>query len=69
MTKFVEMDDRVTLNTNGPKHWPVILINEINVNPKDIDQFLKAWTKDAAIMKEQPYLFTSSRKLQCQVFV
>jgi hypothetical protein len=24
MTKFVEMDDRVTLNTNGPKHWPVI---------------------------------------------
>ena len=45
MTKFVEMDDRVTLstlNTNGPKHWPVILINVINVNPKDIDQFLKA---------------------------
>jgi hypothetical protein len=26
----------------------------INVNPKDIDQFLKAWAKNAAIMKEQP---------------
>ncbi|MGH9913174.1 MAG: antibiotic biosynthesis monooxygenase family protein [Nitrososphaeraceae archaeon] len=36
------------------KTLPVILINEINVNPKDIDQFLKAWTKNAAIMKEQP---------------
>ena len=55
MAKFVEMDDRVTLSTQMDQNaGPVILINEINVNPEDIDQFLKAWAKDAGIMKQQP---------------
>jgi heme-degrading monooxygenase HmoA len=33
---------------------PIILINKIDVNPNNIDQFLKAWENDAAIMKQQP---------------
>ncbi len=33
---------------------PVILINKFNVKPEDVDQFLKIWAADAAIMKQQP---------------
>jgi quinol monooxygenase YgiN len=55
MAKFVEMDDRVTLSTQMEQIvGPVILINKIGVNPNNIDQFLKAWRKDATIMKQQP---------------
>jgi quinol monooxygenase YgiN len=55
MAKFVEMDDRVTLSTQMEQIiGPVILINKIDVNPNNIDQFLKAWEKDATIMKQQP---------------
>lgn len=55
MAKFVEMDDRVTLSTQMEQIvGPVILINKIGVNPNNIDQFFKAWKKDATIMKQQP---------------
>lgn len=55
MAAFVEMDDRVTLSVQLEQNiGPVILINEINVNPEDIDEFLKVWTKDAGILKQQP---------------
>jgi quinol monooxygenase YgiN len=33
---------------------PVILINKFSVNPKDLDQFLKAWAAEAGKFKEQP---------------
>jgi quinol monooxygenase YgiN len=53
MAKFVEIDNRVTISTQMEQTiGPVILINEIDVNPNDIDQFLKAWEKDATIMKQ-----------------
>jgi quinol monooxygenase YgiN len=32
----------------------VILINKFTVNSEDVDQFLKAWTADASIFKQQP---------------
>jgi quinol monooxygenase YgiN len=55
MAKFVEMDDRVILSTQMEQIiGPVILINKIDVNPNNIDQFLEAWEKDATIMKQQP---------------
>jgi quinol monooxygenase YgiN len=55
MAAFVEMDDRVTLSVQLEQNiGPVILINEINVNPEYIDEFLKVWTKDAGILKQQP---------------
>ena len=55
MAKFVEMDNRVTLLTQMDQTiGTAILINKIDVNPNNIDQFLKAWKKDATIMKQQP---------------
>lgn len=55
MAKFVEMDDRVTLSRQTEQNiGPVILVDEINVNPDDIDEFLKVWTKDSTILKQQP---------------
>jgi quinol monooxygenase YgiN len=55
MAKFVEMDEKVTLSAQMEENiGPVILINKFNVNPEDIDQFLKAWTVDAEYFKSQP---------------
>jgi hypothetical protein len=56
MAKFVEMDNRVTLSTQMEQTiGPVILINKIDVNPNNIDQFFKTWRgKDVTIMKQQP---------------
>jgi quinol monooxygenase YgiN len=55
MAKFVEMDEKVTLSAQMEENiGPVILINKFNVNPEDVDQFLKEWTADAAIFKQQP---------------
>jgi len=55
MSKFVEMDDAVTLReqleeTGGP----VVLINKFNVAPSDMDALMKCWADDAEWMKRQP---------------
>ena len=49
MAKFVELDEKVTLKDQMQENetCSVILINKFNVVPKQIEQFLKAWTKDA----------------------
>ena len=55
MPRFAEMDRTVTLFMQmESKTGPVILINTLTVDPKDVDQLLKAWAADAAIMKLQP---------------
>ncbi len=55
MTKIVEMDERVTISAQWEENvGPVILINKFSVNPKDFDQFLKAWAAEAGKFKEQP---------------
>lgn len=49
------MDEKVKLSTQmDSRAGPVILINKINVEPDDVDQFLKQWAADSAIMKRQP---------------
>ena len=49
------MDEKVKLSTQIDSHaGPVILINKFNVEPDDVDQFLKQWAADSAIMKRQP---------------
>jgi heme-degrading monooxygenase HmoA len=50
------MDEKVKLlaQMEEVNICPVILINKFNVKPEDVDQFLKAWTADAQIMKRQP---------------
>ena len=55
MPKLIEMDSKVTMfekmnDTGGA----VVLINKFNVDPEEVDQFLSAWTADAAVMKRQP---------------
>jgi hypothetical protein len=43
MTKFVEMDEKVTLSGQLQEDvGSVILINKFNVKPEEADQFLKA---------------------------
>jgi quinol monooxygenase YgiN len=55
MVKFVEMDEKVTISSQMDENiGPVILINTYNVNPDDVDQFLKMWTSRAEIIKKQP---------------
>lgn len=62
MAKLIEMDEHVTLarqmeeeNISGP----IILFNRFTVNPEDVDGFLKAWTDDATLMKQQPGLIST----------
>jgi hypothetical protein len=48
MAKFIEMDTGVPLSHQMEANVsPVVLIYKINVNPDDVDQFLKSWSKDA----------------------
>ena len=50
-----EMDERVDyMQQLQGEDGPVVLINQFNVAPKDVDQFLEAWADDAAFMKSQP---------------
>jgi heme-degrading monooxygenase HmoA len=57
VAKLVEADEHVTLARQMEEvdiNGPVILFNRFTVNPEDVDGFLKAWTDDATIMKQQP---------------
>jgi heme-degrading monooxygenase HmoA len=53
--KLVEMDEKVKLLTQMEEDvGPVILINKFSMKADDVDEFLRAWTASAAIMKRQP---------------
>src|ERR1700744_5527269 len=56
MPKFLEMDPSVALNDQlgDVENGPVVLINTFVVQPDEADALLKAWSRDAAIMKRQP---------------
>jgi heme-degrading monooxygenase HmoA len=56
MIKLVEMDEKVTFPAQMEEKvgGPVIVISKFNVNPEDVDQFLKEWASGAEIMKRQP---------------
>jgi quinol monooxygenase YgiN len=55
MAKFVEMDEKIAMSKQMEEDiGPVILINKFNVNPEDVDTFLKVWAGDAAVFKQQP---------------
>jgi len=48
------MDEKVKLSTQMDSGaGPVILINRFNVEPDEVDKFLKQWAADSAIMKRQ----------------
>ncbi|MGC1134504.1 MAG: antibiotic biosynthesis monooxygenase family protein [Nitrososphaeraceae archaeon] len=54
--KLVEMDEQVTLveQMNEDTGRPVILVNKFNVDPDEVDMFLKDWEKDATYFRRQP---------------
>jgi quinol monooxygenase YgiN len=55
MAKFVEMDENNSLKDQMESQvkGPVILINKFNVKSDEVEQFLKAWEKDATQFKNQ----------------
>jgi hypothetical protein len=64
------MDEKVKLSTQmDSRAGPVILINKFNVEPDDVDQFLKQWAADSAIMKRQPRSFLHSFTAELQAVV
>jgi heme-degrading monooxygenase HmoA len=60
MTKFIEMDDYVNfLSQLEEDAGPIVFVNKFSVNPKDADEFLKAWEADAIYFKSQPGLISA----------
>jgi heme-degrading monooxygenase HmoA len=50
-----EMDERTSYTEQlRVDDRPVVLINQFNVAPEDVDRFLDVWADDAAFMKQQP---------------
>jgi quinol monooxygenase YgiN len=56
MVKIVEMDKKVTLNTQleGDAGGAVILLNKFTVQPEDVDEFLKVFQATTKVRKQQP---------------
>lgn len=55
LVKLIEMDEKVKLLTQMEANVaPVILINKFSVKAEEVDEFIRAWTASAAIMKRQP---------------
>jgi heme-degrading monooxygenase HmoA len=53
--KLREMDEHVTYRQQLQEDTgPIVLINQFNVAPEDVDRFLEVWADDAAFMKQQP---------------
>jgi hypothetical protein len=49
-----EMDERVTyMQQLQEEDGPIVLINEFNVPPADVESFLAVWVDDATFMKQQ----------------
>ncbi len=53
--KLTEIDEQVTfVDQMNEDVGPVILINKFNVNPEEIDEFLKAFAATGEVLKKQP---------------
>jgi heme-degrading monooxygenase HmoA len=51
-----ELDAQVTYMQQLQEHdgGPVVLINQFNVAPEDVERSLEVWSDDAGFMKRQP---------------
>jgi heme-degrading monooxygenase HmoA len=50
-----ELDDNVSYRDQLDRDdGPVVLINQFNVPPADVEAFLEVWADDAGYMKQQP---------------
>jgi heme-degrading monooxygenase HmoA len=49
------MDDQTTyMEQLQEGDGPIVLINQFNVRPEDVERFLAVWADDASFMKNQP---------------
>ena len=61
MARFVEMDELVTISKQMEEDiGPVIFVNKFNVNPVDVDEFLKRWAADATAFKAATWIHFGS---------
>jgi hypothetical protein len=59
--KFTEMDEKVKfLQQVDQEVGPVILINKFNVDPEEVDEFLKAFAATDKVLKRQPDTYLRS---------
>jgi heme-degrading monooxygenase HmoA len=50
-----EMDEETTyIQQLQTDEGPIVLINQFNVIPEDVERFLEVWAEDAEFMKHQP---------------
>jgi heme-degrading monooxygenase HmoA len=55
MVKIIEMDETVSLNQQFEEEvGAVILMNKFNVNPDEVDEFLKVFAETTNYFKQQP---------------
>jgi quinol monooxygenase YgiN len=53
--KLVEMDEKVKLLQQVDQEvGPIILINKFNVDPEEVDEFLKAFAATGKVLRQQP---------------
>ena len=53
--KLREVDERVTYARQLQEdNGPVVLINEFNIAPDDVERFLDVWADNLAVTKQQP---------------
>lgn len=52
---MIEMDEKVSLKEQMQSQTtgPLILINKFNVEPGEVEQFLKTWQEEATLFKAQ----------------
>jgi quinol monooxygenase YgiN len=53
--KIVEMDKRITIEKQLDEDaGPIVMMNLFNVDPKEVDEFLKIFAKTTETFKQQP---------------
>lgn len=55
MVKITEMDDNITLDKQFETEvGPVVVMNKFNVNPGEVEEFLKVFAETTKVFKQQP---------------
>lgn len=55
MVKIVEMDEQITLEKQLDEDvGPIVVMNKFNVDPQEVDEFLKIFATTTETFKQQP---------------
>ena len=62
MVKIVEMDEKITLEKQLDEDvGPIVVMNKFNVDPQEVDEFLKVFAKTTETFKQQQSGFISAQ--------